>query len=257
MANGPLFDLSGKVAFVTGGNGGIGKAIALGLARAGAAGVVIAARNQEKSERAAGEIEAANSRALVQRCDVSDPGSVEAAVGAAARAFGGIDIVVNNSGTTVRRQPQDVTPEEWDGVVDTNLKGVYLVSRACYPHLKARGGGKVINIGSMLSIFGNEYASVYAASKGGVVQYTKSCAVAWARDNIQVNAILPGWITTDMTAGMLRLYPERHKVVVDRTPAGRWGMPDEIAGTAVFLASRASDFVTGVAIPVDGGYSVK
>lgn len=257
MANGPLFDLTGKVAFVTGGNGGIGKAIALGLARAEAAGVVIAARNQEKSKQAAGEIEAANSRALVQRCDVSDPGSVEAAVGAAVRAFGGIDIVVNNSGTTVRKQPQDVTPEEWDGVVDTNLKGVYLVSRACYPHLKARGGGKVINIGSMLSIFGNEYASVYAASKGGVVQYTKSCAVAWARDNIQVNAILPGWITTDMTAGMLRLYPERHKIVVDRTPAGRWGMPDEIAGTAVFLASRASDFVTGVAIPVDGGYAVK
>ncbi|MBI4306927.1 MAG: SDR family oxidoreductase, partial [Chloroflexi bacterium] len=128
---------------------------------------------------------------------------------------------------------------------------------ACYPHLKARGGGKVINIGSMLSIFGNEYASVYAASKGGVVQYTKSCAVAWARDNIQVNAILPGWITTDMTAGMLRMYPERHKIVVDRTPAGRWGMPDELAGTAVFLASHASDFVTGVSIPVDGGYAVK
>jgi 2-deoxy-D-gluconate 3-dehydrogenase len=194
---------------------------------------------------------------LTQRCDVSDPDSVEAAVAEGARVFGGIDIVVNNSGTTVRRQPQEVTPEEWDGVVDVNLKGVYLVSRACHAHLKARGGGKVINIGSMLSIFGNEYASVYAATKGGVVQYTKSCAVAWARDDIQVNAILPGWITTDMTAGMLAMYPERHKMVVDRTPAGRWGMPDELAGTAVFLASRASDFVTGAAIPVDGGYSVK
>ena len=252
-----LFNLSGKIAFVTGGNGGIGKAIALGFARAGAQGVVIAARDQEKSKRAAEEIEVAGGRALIQRCDVADPASVEAAVAAAAKAFGGIDIVVNNSGTTVRKQPQEVTPEEWDGVIDTNLKGVYLVSRACYPHLKARGGGKVINIGSMLSIFGNEYANVYAASKGGVVQYTKSCAVAWARDNIQVNAILPGWITTDMTAGMLRMYPERHKMVVDRTPAGRWGMPDEIAGTAVFLASRASDFVTGVSIPVDGGYAVK
>lgn len=252
-----LFDLAGKVAFITGGNGGIGKGIALGFARAGAAGIVIAARNQEKSKRAAEEIGAAGSKVLIQRCDVADPASVQAAAAAAVKEFGGIDIVVNNSGTTVRKQPQEVTPEEWDGVVDTNLKGVYLVSRACYPHLKARRGGKVINVGSMLSIFGNEYASVYAASKGGVVQYTKSCAVAWARDNIQVNAILPGWITTDMTAGMLRMYPERHQMVVDRTPAGRWGVPDEIAGTAVFLASRASDFVTGVSIPVDGGYSVK
>jgi 2-deoxy-D-gluconate 3-dehydrogenase len=254
------------VAFVTGGNGGIGKAIALGFARAGAAGIVIAARNQEKSKSAAAEIEAvgsgrkpagAGTRVSIQRCDVADPASVEAAVAAGAKALGGIDVVVNNSGTTVRKQPQEVTPEEWDGVVDVNLKGVYLVSRACYPHLKARGGGKVINIGSMLSIFGNEYASVYAATKGGVIQYTKSCAVAWARDNIQVNAILPGWITTDMTAGMLRMYPERHRMVVDRTPAGRWGLPDELVGTAVFLASRASDFVTGASIPVDGGYSVK
>jgi 2-deoxy-D-gluconate 3-dehydrogenase len=252
-----MFDLTGRVAFVTGGNGGIGKAIALGFARAGASGVVIAARDQEKSRRAAGEIEGAGSRVLVQPCDVADPASVEAAVSAAVGAFGGLDIVVNNSGTTVRKQPQEVAPEDWDRVVDTNLKGVYLVSRACYPHLKSRGGGKVINIGSMLSIFGNEYASVYAASKGGVVQYTKSCAVAWARDNIQVNAILPGWITTDMTAGMLRMYPERYQIVVDRTPAGRWGKPDELAGTAVFLASRASDFVTGVSIPVDGGYAVK
>ncbi|MBM3960102.1 MAG: glucose 1-dehydrogenase [SAR202 cluster bacterium] len=252
-----MFDLSGKVAFITGGNGGIGKAIALGFAGSGAKGVFVAARNQEKSRAAVKEIEAAGTNAAYLSCDVTDPTSVEAAVAAAISSFGSIDIVVNNSGTTVRKQPQEVLPDEWDGVIDTNLKGVYLVSRACYAHLKARGGGKVINIGSMLSIFGNEYASVYAASKGGVVQYTKSCAVAWARDNIQVNAILPGWITTDMTAGMLKMYPERYKVVVDRTPAGKWGLPADIAGTAVFLASSASDFITGVSIPVDGGYSVK
>lgn len=252
-----MFDLSGKVAFITGGNGGIGKAIGLGFARSGAKAVFIAARNHEKSRQASKEIEAAGAPSAFHSCDVADPASVDAAVAEAIAKFGSIDIVVNNSGTTVRKQPQDVLPNEWDGVIDTNLKGVYLVSRACHPHLKARAAGKVINIGSMLSIFGNEYASVYAASKGGVVQYTKSCAVAWARDNIQVNAILPGWITTDMTAGMLKMYPERYQVVVDRTPAAKWGVPVDIAGTAVFLASSASNFVTGVSIPVDGGYSVK
>ena len=251
-----LFDLSSKVAFITGGNGGLGKGIALGLANAGA-DIVVAARNANKSRGAVAEIEAAGRQALAVTCDVTDAASVEESLQQAVRRFGGIDIVVNNAGTSFRAQPQDIPEDEWDRVVDTNLKGVFLVSRTAYPHLKARGGGKIINIGSMMSIFATEYASPYAASKGGVVQFTKACAVAWAKDNIQANAILPGWFHTDMTGAFLRMYPERENMVAERTPAARWGRPEELAGAAVFLASRASDFVTGTAIPVDGGYSVK
>lgn len=250
------FDLSGKVAMVTGGNGGIGKAMALGFAKAGA-DVVVAARDEAKTQGAIEEIRAAGAEATGVQCDVLDRNSVHAAVSAAADRFGGIDILVNNSGTSYRAQPEDVPEEEWDRVIDTNLKGPFLVSRAVYPCMKRRGGGKIINIGSMMSIFASEYASPYASSKGGVVQLTKSCAIAWAKDNIQVNAILPGWFHTDMTAAFLRMYPEREQLIADRTPAGRWGQPEEIAGTAVFLASPASDFVTGASIPVDGGYSVK
>ncbi|MFW6174471.1 MAG: SDR family NAD(P)-dependent oxidoreductase [Chloroflexota bacterium] len=255
MAGG-LFDLTGKVALVTGGNGGIGKAIGVALASAGA-NIAVAARNRDKTSQAVQEIQVAGGKALGLSCDVTSRDDVEAAVSASVEQFGGLDILVNNSGTTVREFPQNLADEDWQRVLDVNLTGTFLGARAAYPSLKARGAGKIINVGSMLSIFGNEYASAYAASKGGVVQFTRSCAVAWAQDNIQVNAILPGWITTDMTAGLIEKFPERYQMIVDRTPTGRWGVPDDVAGTAVFLASRASDFVTGVSIPVDGGYSVK
>ena len=255
MAANP-FDLTGKVAFVTGGNGGLGLGMSLGLAGAGAS-IVIASRNADKTAGAEAELNATGARAIGVSCDVTDSASIEAAVQAAVDKFGGIDILVNNSGTSFRAQPEDIPEEEWDRVLDTNLKGVFLVSKAVYPEMKARGGGKIINIGSMMSIFASEYASPYASSKGGVVQFSKSCAIAWAKNNIQVNTILPGWLHTDMTDAFLKMYPEREKLIEDRTPAARWGQPFDLAGTAVYLASPASDFVTGASIAVDGGYSVK
>jgi len=255
MASAP-FDLSGKVALVTGGNGGIGKGIALGLARAGA-NIAVAARNQDKSARAVAELEALGIQAISIRCDVTDGDDVNAAVAACVERFGGLDIVVNNSGINVRKLPHELDLEEWQTVIDVNLTGVFLMSKAAYPEMVNRGGGKVINIGSMMSIFAHETLAPYAASKGGVVQFTKACASAWAKDNIQVNSIMPGWIATDMTETLRINVPERYETIRARTPAQRWGRPDELAGTAVFLATSASDFVTGTAIPVDGGYSIQ
>ncbi|MDP6822926.1 MAG: glucose 1-dehydrogenase [Dehalococcoidia bacterium] len=258
MASAPFdpFNLKGKVALVTGGNGGIGKGIALGLARAGA-NVAVAARNQDKSAGAVAELEAVGVEAISISCDVTDGSAVSAAVADCVERFGGLDIVVNNSGVNVRKLPQELSLEEWQTVVDVNLTGVFLMSQAAYPEMVKRGGGKVINIGSMMSIFANETLSPYSASKGGVVQFTKACAAAWAKDNIQVNSILPGWITTDMTDVLRVNSPERYRTIVERTPVKRFGTPDELAGTAVFLATAASDFVTGTAIPVDGGYSIQ
>jgi 2-deoxy-D-gluconate 3-dehydrogenase len=255
MASAP-FDLSGKVALVTGGNGGIGKGIALGLARAGA-NIAVVARNQDKSARAVAELEALGIQAVGIRCDVTDVDDVDTAVAACVERFGGLDIVVNNSGVNVRKLPHELDLAEWQTVIDVNLTGVFLMSKAAYPEMVKRGGGKVINIGSMMSIFAHETLAPYAASKGGVVQFTKACASAWAKENIQVNTIMPGWIATDMTETLRINVPERYETIRARTPAQRWGRPDELAGTAVFLATSASDFVTGTAIPVDGGYSIQ
>jgi len=249
-----LFDLSGKVAIVTGGNGGLGLSMALGLAGAGAS-IVIAARNQEKTRQAVDAIEALGARAMGVYLDVLQPELVEDCVKQTVEAFGGLDIMIANSGTVVRKPPEELSLEEWDLVVDTNLKGTFLCCRAAYRHLVARGGGKIITNGSMFSIFGSTMRSAYPASKGGIVQLTKSLAVAWAKHNIQVNCILPGWLKTELTQPVYD-HPDFGPTIVGRTPAGRWGEPDDIAGTTVFLASRASDFVTGVAIPVDGGFSV-
>jgi len=177
---------------------------------------------------------------------------VQAAVG----EFGGIDILVNNAGMNIRKLPQDYKLEEWQLILRTNLDSALLCSQAVYPAMKAGGGGKIINIGSMTSIFGGAKIAAYSASKGGVVQLTKCLAVAWAKDNIQVNAILPGWFDTELTRQARQELPGLEESVLARTPAGHWGKPDELAGTAAFLASRASDYLTGAAIPVDGGYSI-
>ncbi len=251
-----LFDLTGKVAIVTGGNGGIGLGMARGLAQAGAA-VAVAGRQAGKSATAVKELEALGARAMAVEVDVRKEASCRAMVQAVVDRYGRLDILVNNAGTNIRKRPEEYTLDEWHTVLDTNLTSAFMCSHAAYPHLVRAGGGKIINIGSMMSIFGAPFTTPYAASKGGIVQMTKAMATAWARENIQVNSVLPGWIDTDLTRKAREQVAGLHDKVVARTPAGRWGSPEDHAGIAVFLASAASDFVTGTAIPVDGGYSVQ
>jgi len=249
-----LFDLSERVAVVTGGNGGIGLGMAKGLAAAGAA-VVLAARNAAKGEAAAAELAASGARSAFISFDVADESSCRELIEKTVVRFGRLDILINNAGTSIRKPPEDYTAAEWHTVLGTNLTGALFCSQAAYPVMKKAGGGKIINIGSMFSIFGSGYAAAYAASKGALVQLTKSLAVAWAKDNIQVNAVLPGWIDTELTRAARRQVVGLHDRVLARTPAGRWGVPEDLAGIAAFLAAPASDFVTGAAIPVDGGFS--
>jgi len=250
-----LFDLQNRVALVTGGNGGIGLGMAKGLAAAGAA-VVIAGRNKAKGEAALAELRAGGAAAEFMELDVAQEASCRRAIERTVAQFGRLDILVNNAGTTVRKQPQDLTLDDWTTVMDTNLTGAFLCAKLAYAPMVRGGGGKIINIGSMMSIFGAAYAAPYSASKGGIVQMTRAMATAWAKDNIQVNAVLPGWIDTDLTKSARAEVPGLNDRVLTRTPAQRWGSPDDFAGIAVFLAAPASNFVTGTAIPVDGGYSV-
>jgi len=248
------FDLTGKTAIVTGGNGGIGLGIARGLAQAGA-NVVVAARNQQKTDSALEQLRSLGVKAIGVSTEVANEKDVANMVKATLDEFGRVDILVNNAGMSIRKPPQDYTMEEFERVIDVNLNGTFLCSRDVHASMKAAGGGKIINIGSMTSIFGSDWVVPYSASKGGVVQITKSLAIAWARDNIQVNAILPGWIHTDLTAPIKTDFSERYETIRSRIPHGRWGEPDEMGGCAVFLASAASDYVTGVSIPIDGGYT--
>lgn len=251
-----LFDLHGKVAIVTGGNGGLGLGMAEGLASAGA-DIVIAARNQDKSATAAATLRAQYGvQVLELSVDVCDEAAVQAMVAQTVAALGHVDILVNNAGTNIRKPPEQLSAAEWHTVLDTNLTSAFLCSQAVHAAMVQAGGGKIINNGSMFSLFGGTYVLAYSASKGGIVQLTKSLAVAWAKDNIQVNAILPGWLHTDLTRQSIQQLPGMYERVLARTPQGRWGEPPDLAGTAVYLASKASDFVTGVSIAVDGGYSV-
>ena len=251
-----MFDLKGRVAIVTGGNGGIGLGMARGLAMAGAR-VVIAGRNAQKSEAAVKDLVGRGGDAHAVSVDVTDQAAVARLVHATLERYGRLDVLVNNAGTNIRKPVHELALEEWHRVLDTNLTSAFLCSKAAYPAFKAAGGGKIINIGSMMSIFGASFAPAYGSSKGGIVQLTKSMAVAWARDNIQVNAVLPGWIDTDLTRQAREQVPGLHDNVLRRTPAARWGEIDDMAGVAVFLAGPGSDFVTGTAIPVDGGYSIQ
>lgn len=247
------FDLSGRVAVVTGGNGGIGLGMARGLAEAGAR-VVIAARDAAKAEDALRSL--GDGHGFVAT-DVADPASCRALVAAVVERHGRLDVLVNNAGLNIRKAPEAYEATEWERVLDVNLSGAFYASQAAHPAMREAGGGKIVNIGSMMSIFGASFAVPYAASKGGLVQMTKALATAWAKDNIQVNAVLPGWIDTDLTRNARREVEGLHERVLARTPAGRWGEAADFSGIAVFLASAASDFVTGAAIPVDGGYSVQ
>jgi 2-dehydro-3-deoxy-D-gluconate 5-dehydrogenase len=250
-----LFDLTGKVAIVTGGNGGIGLGMAQGLAQAGAR-IAVVGRNAEKSAAAAkGLADEAKVETLVVTADLAQADQVERVAAEVLDRFGRIDILFNNAGINIRKPPQELTLDDWRTVLDVNLTSAFVLSKAVYPAMKRAGGGKIINIGSMTSIFGSSFAAAYAASKGGIVQLTKSMALAWAPDHIQVNAILPGWFDTELTEKARQEIPGLHERVLARIAHGRWAKPADMAGTAVWLASPASDYVTGIVVPVDGGYT--
>jgi 2-deoxy-D-gluconate 3-dehydrogenase len=251
-----LFDLTGKVGIVTGGNGGIGFGMARGLAQCGAA-VMVGARDAAKNAAAVEELAGLGAQSAAVEVDLTQEESCKAMVQATLDRFGRLDILVNNAGTNVRKQPEEYTLDEWHQILSTNLSSAFMCSQAAYPAMKAAGGGKIIMIGSMMSIFGASFAAPYAATKGGIVQMAKAMACAWGKDNIQVNSVLPGWIDTALTRQARRDLAGLEERVVARTPAGRWGDPDDFAGIAAYLASSSSNFVTGAAITVDGGYSVQ
>ncbi|MGD0803995.1 MAG: glucose 1-dehydrogenase [Candidatus Bathyarchaeia archaeon] len=250
-----LFDLKGKVAIITGGNGGIGLGIARGLSSVGC-DIVIAARNSSKTAESAEAIrDDYGVRVLEVELDVREQDNVESMMKRTLDAYNRIDVLVNNAGINIRKMPQDLSSAEYDEILDINLRGAFLCAKAVYPSMKAGGGGKIINIGSMTSLFGGPKLMAYGASKGGIVSMTKALASAWAVDNIQVNAILPGWIDTNLTRRARVEIQGLNTQVLTRTPIARWGKPEDLQGAAIFLAAAASDFVTGVALPVDGGYS--
>ncbi len=250
-----FFSLKGKTAIVTGGNGGIGKGIVRGLASVGA-NVMIAARNTAKTDEAVAEIEKDfGVEAAGLSVDMRKPAEIETLVRQTAEKFGRIDIVVANAGIGFHKPPTELTLDEWDENIEINLRHTFVIAKAVYPYMKAAGGGKIITLGSMTSIFGIPFLPSYGASKGGILSLTYSLATAWARDNIQVNCIMPGFIDSGLSAAGRRDVPAMGPAVEARTPMGRWGEPIDLAGTAIFLASPASNFLTGVGIPVDGGYS--
>ncbi len=251
-----LFDLTGRVAIVTGGNGGIGRGIALGLAEAGAA-VAIFGRNEEKNRHVLAELKTIGVPSIAVKVDLTDRAALEPACNQVENQLGGVSILVNNAGNvSLSGGVLNEKPEDWDNVIETQLNAVFLLSKlAAQSMLRRQQGGKIINIGSMYSFFGSGLIPSYSAAKGAIVQLTKSMAIELAPHNIQVNAIAPGWIETDMTAPVHTM--PLNDEILSRTPAGRWGQPEEIAGTAVYLASRASDFVTGETIRVDGGYAIR
>ena len=245
--------LKGKVAVVTGGNGGIGLGFATGLAQDGA-DIAIWARNIEKSEAAVKKLKSLGINAKAFNVDVADKNQINQGMIDTEKEFGGVDILVANAGINIRKAPENYLPEEVDRIIKVNLTGVFDCCQAVYPSMKKRGGGKIITVGSLTSVFGFGIAPIYSATKGAVVQLTMSLANSWGRDNIQVNSVLPGWIKTELTE-QTRSLPDFVNKVLDRTPAGRWGEPIDFAGIAKFLGSSDSDFITGVAIPVDGGFT--
>lgn len=250
-----LFDLTGRVAVVTGGNGGIGRGIALGLAGAGAS-VAVLGRNEAKSASVLEELEAIGRPCMALRVDVSEREGLEPALREVEEELGGLGVLVNNAGrVAISGGVMEESPEDWDGVLEVQLDAVFLLSKYAARSMATRKRGKIINIGSMYSYFGSGLAPSYAAAKGAIVQLTKSMAIELAPHGIQVNAIAPGWIVTEMTAPVREM--PMNDEILERTPAGRWGEPEEVAGAAVFLASSASDFVTGETIRVDGGYAIR
>ena len=254
----PSFDLSGRVAAVSGGNRGIGRSIALGLANAGAS-VAILGRNAEKNEEVLEELKAVGVSATAVVLDVTKREMLADAMASVEATLGGIDILVNNAGNTdVSGGVLNQSEAGWDNAIATHLDATFLLSKLAAQSMQSRNRGKIINLASMYSIFGGAAVPSYSAAKGAIVQLTKSMAIEFAPHNIQVNAIAPGWIATEMTeiARVDADWQGFNAMLMARTPAGRWGEADECSGAAVFLASPAANFVTGITLPVDGGYSV-
>jgi 2-deoxy-D-gluconate 3-dehydrogenase len=249
-----LFNLSGRVAIVTGSSGGIGLGIAEGLAGARADLVIL---DRADSDDALARVRAIGAQAIAINADVTREDDWERVIKQTLERFGHIDILVNNAGISLTKAPELVTLEEWQNILNVNMTGAFLGSRGVYPHMKRQGGGKIVNTGSMCSIFGGAFNVPYTASKGGILQLTRGLAVAWGKDNIQVNAILPGFIETALAQRAKAKMPDFEEKARARTPAGRWGKPSDFAGIAIFLCSAASNFISGTAIPVDGGYSVQ
>ena len=250
-----LFNLTDKVALITGGNGGIGFAMAKAIGEAGAT-VVIAGRNEDKNKKSIEELNSLNVKCKSLIVDVVNENSCNQLIEDVVQIYGRLNILINNAGTNIRKRPEEYELKEWTSIIDTNLISTFTCSKAAFKYFRSINSGKIINIGSMHSLFGAPLGSAYSASKGGVVQLTKSLANTWAKDNIQVNAVLPGYIDTTLTRQARVDIPELQKRVEERTPVGRWGDPDDLGGIAVFLSSDASNYVTGTAIPVDGGYSI-
>jgi len=249
-----LFNLSGRVAIVTGGSGGIGLGIAEGLAQARASILIV---DRAESDDAIGRLRDIGAQGVAIKADVTREDDWDRVIALALDRFGRIDILVNNAGISLTKPPELVTLDEWQNILNVNMTGAFLGSRSVYADMKRLGGGKIVNIGSMCSIFGGAFNVPYTASKGGILQLTRGLAVAWGKDNIQVNAILPGFIETALAQRAKAKMPDFEENARARTPAGRWGQPSDFAGIAIFLCSPASNFISGTAIPVDGGYSVQ
>ena len=245
-----LFNLAGRTALVTGANTGLGQGIAVALAQAGAD---IVAVGRSPATDTGARVQALGRRFLDVRADLSSTQPVREVVDAAVALNGRLDIVVNNAGIIRRADSLDVEEADWDAVVDTNLKSPFFLAQAAARHMAAHGGGKIINIASLLSFQGGIRVPAYAASKSAIAGLTRALANEWAAQGINVNAIAPGYFDTNTTAA-LRADPVREPAILARIPAGRWGQPRDLAGAAVFLASRASDYVHGIVLPVDGGW---
>ena len=253
MNNPDIFGLHGKTALVTGGSDGLGKAIAMGLGAAGAQLIINGNSSQSKIDEAVKRCEDAGLRAVGFRFDVTDEAAVVAAAANIESQVGPVDILVNNA-AIIRRTPLLEMPlEEWERVIRTDLTSAFVVSKNVAPQMIKRGGGKIINICSLMSELGRDSVGAYAAAKGGLKMLTRSMATEWARYGIQVNGIGPGYFATEQTRLLRTDGHPMNDFVVSRTPAGRWGEPEDLQGAAIFLASAASDFVTGQVLYVDGG----
>ena len=250
------FDLSGKVALISGGSRGIGLGMAWGLAKAGAT-VMLVGRDGRTAEESANALRAKKCSADFLTADVAQEDSVKKMVATTVERHGRLDILINNAGTACRKRPEEHSSEDWYRIIDTNLSSAFWACSAAYPHLKAGGEGRIINIGSHASIFGATYTAAYAPSKGGLLMLTKSLAVAWAKDRICVNCILPGYIDTDLTREARRQVPGLNEKVLERTPLARWGTLEDCEGIAVFYASAAAAFITGTSLLLDGGYAAQ